>query len=343
MRALSVRRRGDAGELVLGDVPEPLLEDGEILVEAVAVGVCGTDREIVAAGPRRPPEGRDALVVGHESLGRVLEAPATAGVAPGDLVVGIVRRPDPVPCPFCATGRFDLCENGRYTERGILGRDGFASERFRLEPEYAVRVDPALGLAGVLVEPASVVAKAWEQLDHAARRPPRRALVLGAGPIGLLAALLGTQRGLEVHVVDRVAHGPKRRQAEALGAIYHTSTDQLDGVFDAVVECCGALVAEAVARTAPGGAACLVGVGDIRSAGTVDLAALTRDLVSGNKIVMGTVNSNRCHFEAGHDALRRAGAAWAGGLLTGQVGLEAWSGAFASDPGGIKSVIRIGS
>jgi glucose 1-dehydrogenase len=340
VRALSLRR---AGELVLDDVPEPLLEDGEILVEALAVGICGTDREIVSTGPRRPPDGRDALIVGHESLGRVLEAPQDAAVTPGDLVVGIVRRPDPVPCPFCAAGQSDLCENGGYTERGILGRDGFASERFRLEPEYAVRVDPALGLAGVLVEPASVVAKAWEQLDRVVRRPRRRALVLGAGPIGLLAVLLGTQRGLEVHVVDRVAHGAKRRQAQALGAIYHTSADQLDGVFDAVVECCGALVADAVARTAPGGAVCLVGVGDVRSAGTVELAELSRDLISRNKIVMGTVNSNRRHFEDGHDALRRADPGWAEGLLTDQVRLEAWPGAFESDPSGIKSIIRIGS
>jgi glucose 1-dehydrogenase len=340
VRALSLRR---AGELVLDDVPEPHLEDGEILVEALAVGICGTDRHIVSAGPRHPPAGRNALVVGHESLGRVLDAPPGAGVAAGDLVAGIVRRPDPVPCPFCATGQFDLCENGRYTERGILGRDGFASDRYRLEPEYAVRVDPALGLAGVLVEPASVVAKAWEQLDHVARRPRRRALVLGAGPIGLLAALLGTQRGLEVHVVDRVAHGPKQKQAQALGATFHASTEQLDGVFDAVVECSGALVAEAVAHTAPGGAACLVGVGDLRSAGTVDLAELSRDLISRNKIVMGTVNSNRRHFEAGHDALRRAHPGWADGLLTEQVSMQAWPAAFASDPDGIKSIIRIGS
>lgn len=340
MRALTVHPAGHGGTLVLEDVPEPAPEDGQLLVEALALGVCGTDREIVAKGPRLAPAGRTGLILGHESLGRVVDAPVGSGIAPGDLVVGVVRRPDPVPCAFCAVGQFDLCENGRFTERGILGRDGFGSERFRLEPEYTVRVDPDLGLAGVLLEPTSVVAKAWEQLDHAVRRPRRRALVLGAGPIGLLAALLGTQRGLDVHVVDRVAHGPKPRQARGIGATYHSSTDSLRGTFDAVVECSGALVAEAVDRTAPGGAACLVGVGDPRSAGALNLADLARRLISRNRTVMGTVNSNRGHFDAAHAALRRGDREWLDGMLTDCVPLENWRAAFATGPEQIKAIIH---
>jgi threonine dehydrogenase-like Zn-dependent dehydrogenase len=329
MRALRVHQHGHGGTLVLDDVPEPAPDDG----------VCGTDREIVARGPRQTPAGRAGLILGHESLGRVLEAPPGSRIAAGDLVVGIVRRPDPVPCAFCAAGQFDLCENGRFTERGILGRDGFGSERFRLEPDYAVRVDPALGLAGVLLEPTSVVAKAWEQLDHAVRRPARRALVLGAGPIGLLAALLAVQRDLDVHVVDRVAHGPKPRQVRALGATYHSSPGSVRGTFDAVVECSGVLVAEAVEHTAPGGAACLVGAGDVRSAGAINLADLARRLISGNRTLLGTVNSNRRHFEAAHAALRRADRAWLDGLLTDCVPLQNWRAAFDTDPGRIKTVI----
>lgn len=339
MRALSVRSNGHGGTLVLDDVPEPSPQDGELLVAALALGVCGTDRHIVETGPRQTPEGRTGLILGHESLGRVLEAPAGSSVTPGDLVVGIVRRPDPVPCAFCAVGQFDLCENGRFTERGILGRDGFGSERFRLEAEYAVRVDPALGPAGVLLEPTSVVAKAWEQLDHAARRPRRRALILGAGPIGLLAAFLAVQRDLDVHVVDRVAHGPKPRQVRALGATYHSSPESVRGTFDAVVECSGALIAEAVERTAPGGVACLVGAGDVRSAGAINLADLARRLISRNRTVMGTVNSNRRHFESAHAALRRADRAWLDGLVTDCVPLENWRAAFDTGPDRIKAVI----
>jgi glucose 1-dehydrogenase len=340
MRALNIHRNGEGGTLALGDVPEPASEDGDLLVEALAVGVCGTDRELAARGPQRLPPGRAGLIIGHESLGRVLTAPEGSGLAAGDLVVGIVRRPDPLPCPFCADGEFDFCENGWYTERGILGRDGFGSERFRLEPEYAVRVDPALGLAGVLLEPTSVVAKAWEQLDRATRRPARRALVLGAGPIGLLAALLAAQRGLEVHVVDRVERGAKPRQANALGVKYHTSIDDLSGTFDVVVECCGALVAEAVRLTAPSGAACLVGVGDARSAATMNLAELAHELVAANKMVLGTVNSNRRHFEVAHDALCRADPEWLDGLLTDRVQLADWPAAFQTNPERIKAVIR---
>ena len=117
-----------------------------------------------------------------------------------------------------------MCRNGRYTEHGVKGRDGFMARRYRLQPDHAVNVDPALGLAGVLTEPTSVVAKAWDHVERIgarARWMPRTALVTGAGPIGLLAALLGAQRDLEVHVVDRVEEGPKPDLARDLGATYH--------------------------------------------------------------------------------------------------------------------------
>ena len=115
-----------------------------MLVEAVAVGVCGTDREIIAADYGEAPPGADRLVIGHESLGRVLEDP-TGTLAAGDLVAGIVRHPDPVPCPNCAAGEWDMCRNGQYTEHGIKALHGFARDRWRVEPEFAVRLDPTLG------------------------------------------------------------------------------------------------------------------------------------------------------------------------------------------------------
>ena len=176
-------------------------------------------------------------MLGHESLGRVLEAPAESGLARGDLVVGIVREPDPVPCPNCAAGEWDMCRNGRYTEHGIRGLHGFGSERFRVEPGHAVKLDPRLGDVGVLLEPASVLAKAWEHVERIGRRAvwePWRVLVTGAGPIGLLAAMMGVQRGLDVHVLDVVTEGPKPGAgpgASGVGVtVWLVCTDTRDGI-----------------------------------------------------------------------------------------------------------------
>src|SRR5512134_1423421 len=130
MRGITIRP-GEARTLRLEALPEPAPDAGAVRVETLAVGVCGTDRELVQGLYGKAPPGRDRLVLGHESLGRVLEAPAGTGLAPGDLVVGIVRRPDPVPCPSCAVGEWDMCRNGQYTEHGIRGLDGFMAERFR--------------------------------------------------------------------------------------------------------------------------------------------------------------------------------------------------------------------
>src|SRR3954471_7400733 len=160
MRAITVMP-GTAGTLRLDEVAGVRAVSGEVLVETIAIGICGTDVEIARGEYGWAPPGRDRLVIGHESLGRVLEAPGGSGFAAGDLVVGIVRRPDPEPCVCCARGEWDMCRNGRYTERGIKGRHGYGSQRWRVEPEFAVRLDPALESVGVLLEPATILAKAW--------------------------------------------------------------------------------------------------------------------------------------------------------------------------------------
>src|SRR4051794_17654009 len=116
MRALTVQP-GTAGTARIDELPDPVPGPGELLVEGVALGVCGTDREIAGGEYGWAPPGRDRLILGHESLGRVREAPDGGDFAPGDLVVGVVRRPDPVPCGACGHGEFDMCRNGRYTER----------------------------------------------------------------------------------------------------------------------------------------------------------------------------------------------------------------------------------
>ena len=177
---------GTAGSARFESVAEPDPGLGSVVVEALAVGICGTDAEIAAGDYGWAPPGEERLILGHESLGRVVD-PGPPDLAVGDHVVGIVRRPDPVPCPNCAVGEWDMCSNGRYTERGIKEVHGFMSERWRIEPEYVVRVDPALGILGVLLEPTTVVAKAWEQILTIGQRTfwdPRTVLVVGAGPIG---------------------------------------------------------------------------------------------------------------------------------------------------------------
>ncbi len=153
------------------------------------------------------PPGASRRVLGHESLGRVIDPGPRSSFKVGDLVVGIVRRPDPVPCPSCAVGEWNMRSNGQYTERGIKEIHGFMSERWRTEPEYAIKVDPSLGILGVLLEPMTVITKALEQVlmvgQRGAHWEPKTALVTGAGPIGLLAALRLSVRNLEVHVLHR--------------------------------------------------------------------------------------------------------------------------------------------
>ena len=169
MRAVTVRP-GIANSVALATVADPSPDEGAVLVRALALGICGTDREIIAGEYGAPPPGARHLILGHESLGRVEEVPQGSGFARGDLVVGIVRRPDPVPCAACAIGEWDMCRNGLYTERGIKERNGYGAEQFRIERDFAVKLDPALGLLGVLLEPASVVAKAWEHVERIGRR-----------------------------------------------------------------------------------------------------------------------------------------------------------------------------
>jgi threonine dehydrogenase-like Zn-dependent dehydrogenase len=166
MKAITVEPHV-AGRARLEDFPEPDRHEGSVLVEAVAVGVCGTDVEIVDGKYGWSPPGASRLVLGHESLGHVLDPGPSSALEAGDLVVGIVRRPDPVPCPNCAVGEWDMCRNARYTERGIKEIHGFMSERWRIEPEYAMKVHTSLGLLGALLESSTVAAKAREQVAAA--------------------------------------------------------------------------------------------------------------------------------------------------------------------------------
>lgn len=348
MRALTVEPL-QPGSVDLTEVAEPEPCDGELLVDGLAVGVCGTDREIAAGEYGTAPPGRQRLVLGHESLGRVRSAPPDSGFAPGDLVVGVVRRPDPVPCGACGQGEFDMCRNGRYTERGIKERDGYASQVWCVEAGYAVALDPRLAQRGVLLEPTSVVAKAWEQIERVGGRSwfaPRRVLVTGAGPIGLLAALLGVQRGLEVHVLDLATGGPKPAAVAALGARYHHAGIEdaiAQAAPDIIVEATGVsrLVFEAMAGTAAYGVVCLTGVSPVGRTVSVDVGAANRSIVLENDVVVGSVNANLRHYAAAADALAAADPDWLDRLITRRVPLRRAAEALARRDDDIKVVIAL--
>jgi threonine dehydrogenase-like Zn-dependent dehydrogenase len=345
MRAMTVEP-GRAGSAAVTEVDGPVGE-GDVLVDGLAVGICGTDVEIARGLYGTAPEGSPVLVLGHESLGRVASAREGCGLSTGDLVVGIVRRPDPVPCHPCGVGAWDMCRNGRYTERGIKDLHGYGAEQWLVEAKFAVRVDPALAEVGVLLEPASVVAKAWDHVERiAARAPisPQRVLVTGAGPIGLLAALLGVQRGLEVHVLDRVTEGPKPALVADLGATYHASRVADVPEADVVVECTGApsVVVDVMQRTAPAGVVCLTGVSTGGRTLEVDIGATNRSIVLENDVVFGSVNANRSHYEAAAAALAAADPEWLSRLITRRVPLERWTEGLERRNDDVKVVVDLG-
>ncbi|BCW76776.1 MULTISPECIES: glucose 1-dehydrogenase [unclassified Arthrobacter] len=346
MRALTVTP-GVKDSLHLRDIPEPAAGEGQVLVDALAVGLCGTDAEIIAADYGEAPPGQDYLVLGHENLGRVREAPRDSGLAEGDLVVGIVRRPDPEPCKACAAGEWDMCLNGKYTEHGIKGLDGFARQQWRADPQSIVKLEAGLEDVGVLLEPTTIVAKAWEQITRIGQRAffdPHIAVVTGAGPVGLLAALLGVQQGLEVHVFDIVKDGPKPELVRDLGAIYHSESLPDSGLKpNVLVECTGVtpVVLDALRCRAQDAITCLTGVSGTGNQTEVDVGALNREEVLMNGVVFGSVNANRRHYDAGAKALSSANPDWLRRLISRRVPLENYAEAFHHRPDDVKVVLDL--
>ena len=260
-------------------------------------------------------------------------------------MVGIVRRPDPVPCPNCAVGEWDMCTNGQYTERGIKEIHGFMSERWRTEPEYAIKVDSSLGILGVLLEPMTVITKALEQVQMVGQRAywePKTALVTGAGPIGLLAALRLCTRNLEVHVLDRATTGPKPELVRDLGAIYHTG-GVLDLGFnpDIIVECTGVglVIADSIRKVNSGGIICLTGIGAGGSLGgaVADMAAAA---VLKNNVIVGSVNANKRHWYRAGENLAHADPAWLSRLITRREKPENFKHALEREPDDVKVIIQ---
>jgi threonine dehydrogenase-like Zn-dependent dehydrogenase len=336
---------GQRQSAALRQVAEPHPDEGTLLVRALQLGVCGTDFELIAGDYGWAPQNCEHLILGHESFGEIEEAPEGSGFRKGDLVLGIVRRPDPLPCPACAAGEWDMCRNGRYTERGIKEKHGFGSERWRIEPEFALQVEAGLRDVGVLIEPASVLAKAWEHIEHIGRRAhwrPQSLLVTGAGPIGLLAALMGRQRGLAVHVLDQVTDGPKPKLVEALGAQYHAGkAGDLGLTPDVVIECTGSayVLRDGLLQLGSGGILCVVGSSAHGQETLLDAGELGRGMVLGNRVAFGVVNAHRRHYEQAAEAIRRADRNWVAGIITRREPFANWRAAFQRQPGDVKVAI----
>jgi len=344
MKAITVEPKKPASARY-EDFPEPDAREGSVLVEAVAVGVCGTDVEIVTGKYGWAPPGKTRLVLGHESLGRVIDPGESSSLQKGDLVVGIVRRPDPVPCSNCAVGEWDMCRNGQYTERGIKEIHGFMSERWRSEPEYVIKVDPSLGILGVLLEPMTVITKALEQVLLIGQRAywePRTVLVTGAGPIGLLAALRLSVRNLQVHVLDRVETGLRPELVSALGATYHTgSVMDLPFEPDVIVECTGvgSVIADSIHKVAAGGIICLTGIG-AGGTGYGAVADTAAAVVLKNNVLVGSVNANKRHWYKAGQNLAGADREWLSRLITRRVKPENFEQALNREPDDMKVIIQ---
>ncbi|MCW5889717.1 MAG: glucose 1-dehydrogenase [bacterium] len=358
-------------EVALIDHPEPRLESPtQVKLRILEVGVCGTDREIAHFQYGTPPAGSEWLVIGHESLGEVVEVgPDVQGLAPGDLVVPMVRRPCPHPtCLACTAGRQDFCYTGDFTERGIKGRHGFMTELVVDEARYMNPVPRALRDTAVLVEPLTIAEKALIQLWQVQERLPwacpvvpgqapghcHTAIVLGSGPVGLLGALALRAADFDVHVFSRAAApNPASELLAQVGAHYVSAADepiaalaQRLGNVDLVYEATGAaqIAFDTLAVMGANSVFIFTGVPGRRGPITIDADGLMRDLVLKNQMVFGTVNASREAFAA---AIRDLGVfehKWPGvvrRLVTAHWPVTAFRDLLLSDPAGIKNVVSL--
>jgi glucose 1-dehydrogenase len=366
MRAVAVFP-GERAEKVM-EHPEPRIErDTDLLLEVLEVGVCGTDREIARFDYGMPPPGSPCLVIGHESLGRVLAVgPSVTRLHPGDLAVTMVRRPCGRPeCRACAVGRQDFCFTGEFTERGIKQRHGFMTERVVDDERFMIPVPPRLRDVGVLVEPLTIAEKALIQVYDlrarlpwtAAATPPgeehgQTALVLGAGPVGLLGAMALRVRGFETWVYSlEPAEDPKARWVESVGGRYLSAATtplgeltRTTGNLDLVYEATGAagLAFRALAVIGVNGVFVFTGVPGRKGPIALDAEPIMRDLVLENQLVFGTVNAGMDAFQAAVEDLSRFDARWPGplrALITARHPPEAAAGLLTRPASGIKNVV----
>jgi threonine dehydrogenase-like Zn-dependent dehydrogenase len=344
MNAIAVRP-GIPDSMHLTRLPKPSvteIPDGRgVLVKVLRVGVDGTDKEINAAEYGAAPPGYDILVTGHEGFGRVEEVgPSVTELVPGDYVVATVRRPGS--SIYDRIGTSDMTTDDVYYERGINLRHGFLTEFYVDDAEFIVKIPCELREVGVLLEPTTVVEKGIAQAYEIQRRlrvwRPRKAAVMGAGTIGLLAAMALRLRGLEVTVFGRTPRPYLNSDLiEALGARYETTATlpiidgaKQHGPFDLVFEATGAssVVFESMQALGKNGVLVLSSVTGGDRMIEVPADRINLEFVLGNKVMVGTVNANREYFEMGVKDLAHAEAqypGWLERLLTHKVsGLENW-------------------
>lgn len=360
----------DSKALRLTEEREPqIAAPTDVRMKVLEVGVCGTDREICAFDYGTPPAGSDHLIIGHESFMEVLEVGSgVTRVRPGDYVVPTVRRPCPhAHCTACRAGRQDFCFTGDFTERGIKSAHGYMTEQVVEDQQYLNPVPRELRRLGVLVEPLTIAEKALIQLWDIQKRLPwgcphepgkrdahcRRALVLGAGPVGLLGAMALSAAGFEtiVYARDR-APNLKSGLCDAIGAIYVSSQDVAPesiaarfGTIDVVYEAAGAskLAFETMQAMGPNSVFVFTGVPGRKSPITLDSDRWMRDLVLKNQVVFGTVNAGRDAFEAAIRDVEHFRTLWPDAierLVTGRFAPEDHRELLLGKPNGIKSVIQ---
>jgi glucose 1-dehydrogenase len=345
----------------LEEMPEPAAAPGELTVRVLECGICGTDRDIVAGKYGAAPVGATGLILGHENLGRIVEAGGAGSPwNVGELVVATVRRACGE-CRFCFAGRSDFCESGHFTERGISGRHGYLAERYTESPEYLVRVPAGLAAEAVLLEPLSVVEKAvsegqavlarFEPTPGYPRARPYRALVTGTGAIGMLAALLLVTEGYEVVAIDRHDDAtPAGQLLRRIGAEHVNTRDGLTALggrtFDLVIEASGSASLDFALfdLLGPNGALVLTGI-PTADAPPFSVAGgrLLRRVVLDNQAVIGSVNANRSYFERGLGHLSAFRERWgdvAARLVTSRRPIAEFAAALEGKPeSGIKTVL----
>jgi glucose 1-dehydrogenase len=369
VKAVAIRP-GEPDSLHLRELPQPSLDEiagrAGVRLEVLQVGLCATDRDLLEGHYGAPPTGADHLVIGHECLGRVTEvglvAAATSELRPGQLVVPTIRRAGV--SPYDQAGRQDLSTDAELTERGISLRHGYLTEEVVEGYTELIPVPDALAEVAVLSEPMACVRKGLRQADEVGARlrlwEPRRALVLGAGPIGLLTVLELRLRGYASTCVARTPAPTRSSQlVERLGGRYVSTADgDLDGVtarhgpFDLVVEATGApaLLFPAAHALAPNGILVLLSVTSGSSHVDVDAARFNQALVLRNRVIVGSVAAAREDFEAAVALLAQADATpglkgWLSSLITTRIeGFDLPAiGSALQDGGGIKSVVEIAS